>query len=59
MINPQLSYRVEQEIQNNYKSTAQSQMQDAGLLLKKFMVAYSNNPTEVQKCIDANFKPRT
>lgn len=59
MINPQLSYRIEQEIQNNYKSTAQSQMQDAGLLLKKFMVAYINNPAAIQKCIDENFKPRT
>jgi hypothetical protein len=52
MINPQLSYRVEQEIQNNYKSTAQSQMQDAGLLIRKFMQAYSSNPDAVTKMLE-------
>lgn len=52
MANPQLSYRVEQEIQTQYKSTAQSQMQDAGLLLKKFMTAYISNPQEVTKMLE-------
>lgn len=56
MANPQLSYRVEQEIQTQYKSTAQSQMQDAGLLIRKFMQVYISNPQEVTKMLE--IKPR-
>lgn len=57
MANPQLSYRVEQEIQTQYKSTAQSQMQDAGLLIRKFMQVYISNPQEVTKMLE-KIKPR-
>lgn len=52
MTNPKLSYRIEQEIQDKYKSTAQDNMQDAGLLIRKFMLAYSNNPAEITKMLE-------
>lgn len=52
MANPKLSYRVEQDIQDKYKSTAQNNMQDAGLLIKKFMTVYISNPAEVTKLLE-------
>jgi hypothetical protein len=52
MANPKLSYRIEQEIQDKYKSTAIDNMQDAGLLIRKFMQAYSSNPSEVTKMLE-------
>jgi hypothetical protein len=57
MKNPQLAYRVEKEIQQQFKFAAMRNLQEPGKLIKDFMQAYIDNPIDIQKIIQ-KYKPQ-
>lgn len=51
MKNPQLNYRIEKSIQDEYKKTCQDRLIDPGQLLQRFMIAVIEDPKIIEKVL--------
>lgn len=58
MANPILGYRIEQSVQENFKESCNTNMQEPRLVIQKFMTVYSQNPKKIMQLLDAEFKPQ-